>query len=141
MKLSNNFNIFTSGEAIVAFATVTESNTEDDDELVKELRALVRGEIGPFSAPDIICITPSLPMVGSVICSSLNKLTLPCLFSHRASQLTVIQTRSGKIMRRVLRKISCGEADQLGDISTLADPSVVDTLIDLIGKKDTALKQ
>jgi acyl-coenzyme A synthetase/AMP-(fatty) acid ligase len=51
------------GEAIVAFATATESNTEGDDELVKELRTLVRSEIGPFAAPDVICITPSLPMV------------------------------------------------------------------------------
>ncbi|KAL7536934.1 hypothetical protein ACHAXR_007488 [Thalassiosira sp. AJA248-18] len=95
------------GEGIIAFATLTESNTEEEDELVKELRMLVRSEIGPFAAPDIICITPSLPM-----------------------------TRSGKIMRRVLRKISHGEADQLGDVSTLADPSVVDTLIGLIGQHD-----
>jgi acetyl-CoA synthetase len=51
------------GEAIIAFATATESNTEGEDELVKELRALVRSEIGPFAAPDVICITPSLPMV------------------------------------------------------------------------------
>jgi acetyl-CoA synthetase len=45
-------------------------------------------------------------------------------------------TRSGKIMRRVLRKISAGEADQLGDVSTLADPSVVDVLIELIAEHD-----
>mmetsp|Transcript_3958 Transcript_3958/g.6545 ORF Transcript_3958/g.6545 Transcript_3958/m.6545 type:complete len:735 (-) Transcript_3958:72-2276(-) len=96
------------GEAIIAFATLTESNTEDEEELVKELRLLVRGEIGPFAAPDIIALTPALPM-----------------------------TRSGKIMRRVLRKISAGEADQLGDVSTLADPSVVDTLIDLVASADT----
>lgn len=51
-----------SGEAIIAFATPTESNNEDDDELVKELRLMVRTEIGPFAAPDVICIvsTPSL---------------------------------------------------------------------------------
>ena len=96
------------GEAIIAFATLTESNTEEEDELVKELRLLVRGEIGPFAAPDLIIITPSLPM-----------------------------TRSGKIMRRVLRKISAGEADQLGDTSTLADPSVVDTLIGLINHSES----
>ena len=95
------------GEAIIAFATLTESNTEDEDELVKELRLLIRGEIGPFAAPDVIALTPALPM-----------------------------TRSGKIMRRVLRKISAGEADQLGDVSTLADPSVVDTLIDLVASAD-----
>mmetsp|Transcript_36142 Transcript_36142/g.82526 ORF Transcript_36142/g.82526 Transcript_36142/m.82526 type:complete len:716 (-) Transcript_36142:16-2163(-) len=96
------------GEAIIAFATLTESNEEDEEKLVQDLRVLVRGEIGPFAAPDVIAITPSLPM-----------------------------TRSGKIMRRVLRKISAGEADQLGDVSTLADPSVVDTLIDLIAKQET----
>jgi len=95
------------GEAIIAFATLTESNAEEEEELIKELRLLVRGEIGPFASPDIICITPLLPM-----------------------------TRSGKIMRRVLRKISAGEADELGDVSTLADPSVVDTLIDLIAQHD-----
>lgn len=95
------------GEGIIAFATLTESNEEDEDKLVQDLRVLVRGEIGPFAAPDVIAITPSLPM-----------------------------TRSGKIMRRVLRKISAGEADQLGDVSTLADPSVVDTLIDLIAKQE-----
>ena len=59
------------GEAIIAFATLTESNTEEEDELVKELRLLVRGEIGPFAAPDMICITPLLPMVSSVWCLSL----------------------------------------------------------------------
>ena len=59
------------GEAIIAFATLTESNTEEEDELVKELRLLVRGEIGPFAAPDMICITPLLPMVSSVCCLSL----------------------------------------------------------------------
>ena len=95
------------GEGIIAFATLTESNEEDEDKLVQDLRMLIRGEIGPFAAPDVIAITPSLPM-----------------------------TRSGKIMRRVLRKISAGEADQLGDVSTLADPSVVDTLIDLVAKQE-----
>jgi acetyl-CoA synthetase len=51
------------GEAIIAYATPTESNAEEEDELVKELRLLVRSEIGPFAAPDVIYITPSLPMV------------------------------------------------------------------------------
>ena len=79
---------YLTGEAIVAFATVTESNTEDDDELLKELRTLVRAEIGPFAAPDVICITPSLPMVGSTFCSSFNKLSLQSFYSHHCvSQL------------------------------------------------------
>lgn len=61
---------------------------------------LVRQDIGGFASPDVIITTPSLPM-----------------------------TRSGKIMRRILRKIVAGEVDSLGDTSTLADPSIVDTLI------------
>lgn len=92
------------GEAIIAFATPTENNSASEDELIKELRMLVRSEIGPFASPDMICISPSLPM-----------------------------TRSGKIMRRVLRKIAAGEADQLGDISTLADPGIVEVLILKVG--------
>ena len=75
------------------------------DKLKKELVATVRQEIGPFAAPDVIHWAPGLP-----------------------------KTRSGKIMRRVLRKIASNEEDQLGDTSTLADPSVVQTLIELRGK-------
>ena len=61
----------------------------------------MRSEIGPVATPDLIQITPGLP-----------------------------KTRSGKIMRRILRKIAANEHDALGDTSTLADPTVVDTLID-----------
>jgi acetyl-CoA synthetase len=121
------------GEAIIAYATPTESNSEDEDELVKELRLLVRSEIGPFAAPDVICITPSLPMVSfdiQLIVSSC-RLYSDYSFHYFFNQ----KTRSGKIMRRVLRKISAGEADQLGDVSTLADPGVVDVLIDLMDKQ------
>ena len=60
------------GEAIIAFVTLTESNTEEEDELIKELRLLVREEIGPFASPDIICITPSLPMVSLCFVVDLN---------------------------------------------------------------------
>lgn len=87
------------GQSICAFVTLVEG-AEESEELTKELVLGVRSGIGPFAAPDAIIISPSLPM-----------------------------TRSGKIMRRVLRKIIAGEADSLGDTSTLADPSVVDTLI------------
>jgi len=66
----------------------------------KELTAWVRKEIGPIATPDVIQWAPGLP-----------------------------KTRSGKIMRRILRKIATEEFDTLGDISTLADPSVVDVLI------------
>lgn len=120
------------GEAIIAYATPTESNSEDEDELVKELRLLVRSEIGPFAAPDVICITPSLPMVSFDIQLIISTY---CLYSDYSFYFFNQKTRSGKIMRRVLRKISAGEADQLGDVSTLADPGVVDVLIDLMDKQ------
>jgi len=87
------------GQSICAFCMVSVGFTESDD-LLKSIKNAVRTEIGGFAAPDLIVIAPSLPM-----------------------------TRSGKIMRRLLRKIVAGETDSLGDTSTLADPSVVDALI------------
>jgi acetyl-CoA synthetase len=93
------------GQSICAFCML-DVNHEESDELIKELRLRVRNDIGPFASPDLIVITPSLPM-----------------------------TRSGKIMRRILRKIVAGEIDTLGDISTLADPSVVADLIEKLGSK------
>ena len=71
----------------------------DEAGLTKELTLQVRKVIGPFAAPKQVYIVPDLP-----------------------------KTRSGKIMRRIMRKIVAGEGDQLGDLSTLADPSVVDQL-------------
>ena len=91
------------GQAICAFCMLTVGH-EESPELLKELRAGVRKDLGAFCSPDMIIISPSLPM-----------------------------TRSGKIMRRILRKIVCGETDSLGDTSTLADPSIVDTLIEKVG--------
>jgi len=88
--------------AIVGFVTL-QVDYDESPELLLELRQQVREEIGPFAAPDILWVTPSLPM-----------------------------TRSGKIMRRILRKIVADETDSLGDTSTLADPSVVDTLIEKV---------
>lgn len=76
---------------------------EESPELTTELRLAVRNEVGAFCSPDLIVISPSLPM-----------------------------TRSGKIMRRILRKIVSGETDSLGDTSTLADPSIVDVLIEKV---------
>jgi acetyl-CoA synthetase len=96
------------GEAIVGFVTLQVSH-EESEELLIELRNQVRNEIGPFAAPDMLWVTPALPM-----------------------------TRSGKIMRRILRKIVSGETDSMGDTSTLADPSVVDTLI---AKVEASLKK
>jgi len=88
------------GQGICCYTTLTVGYTETED-LIKQLRNSVRTSIGPFATPDIICATPSLPM-----------------------------TRSGKIMRRILRKIAANEVETLGDTTTLADPSVVDVLIE-----------
>jgi acetyl-CoA synthetase len=90
------------GQSIAAFCMLT-NGFEESPELIKELRLMVRQEIGGFAAPDMIVITPTLPM-----------------------------TRSGKIMRRILRKIVNKEVDSLGDTSTLADPSIVDVLIEKV---------
>jgi acetyl-CoA synthetase len=96
------------GQAIYAFVTV-KSHVDQTPELLVELRAHVRTEIGPIASPDAIQYAPGLP-----------------------------KTRSGKIMRRVLRKIAANDFENFGDTSTLADPSVVDDLI--IGKKALAKK-
>ena len=74
---------------------------EPSDELKRELVAWVRQEISPIAAPDLLQWAPGLP-----------------------------KTRSGKIMRRILRKIAANEHDALGDVTTLADPAVVDELVD-----------
>ncbi|KFE36672.1 acetate--CoA ligase [Thioclava atlantica] len=87
------------GQGIYAYVTLM-NDVEPSDELRKELEKWVRTEIGPIAKPDIIQWAPGLP-----------------------------KTRSGKIMRRILRKIAENDFGALGDISTLADPSVVDDLI------------
>ncbi|MDJ0832985.1 MAG: acetate--CoA ligase [Gammaproteobacteria bacterium] len=88
------------GQGIYAYVTLM-AGEEPSDELKGELVALVRKEIGPIAKINIIQWAPGLP-----------------------------KTRSGKIMRRILRKIAANELDNLGDTSTLADPSVVDNLIE-----------
>ncbi len=88
------------GEGIYAYVTLMAGSNADADTLQQELIGLVRQEIGPIAKPDFIQWAPGLP-----------------------------KTRSGKIMRRILRKIAADELDSLGDTSTLADPSVVDDLI------------
>ncbi len=87
------------GQGIYVYVTLVHG-VEATEELRKELVQWVRKEIGPIASPDVIQWAPGLP-----------------------------KTRSGKIMRRILRKIAANEHDQLGDTSTLADPSVVDELI------------
>ena len=88
------------GQGIYVYVTL-QSGYEQSDELMKELRNWVRAEIGPIASPDLIQFAPGMP-----------------------------KTRSGKIMRRILRKIAEDDFAALGDTSTLADPSVVDDLIE-----------
>jgi acetyl-CoA synthetase len=88
------------GEGIYVYVTL-QQGVEPTEELRTELKNQVRSEIGPIASPDFIQWAPSLP-----------------------------KTRSGKIMRRILRKIAANDYGALGDTSTLADPSVVDELID-----------
>jgi len=88
------------GQGIYCYVTLM-NGVAPSDELVKELRNWVRTEIGPIASPDVIQWAPGLP-----------------------------KTRSGKIMRRILRKIAENDTGSLGDTSTLADPSVVDDLIE-----------
>jgi len=87
------------GQGIYAYVTLM-AGEKPSEELRKELVAWVRKEIGPIASPDLIQFAPSLP-----------------------------KTRSGKIMRRILRKIAEDEFRNLGDVSTLADPAVVDDLV------------
>ncbi len=87
------------GQGIYAYVTL-KTGEEYADELKKELVKHVRAEIGPIAAPDVIHWAPRLP-----------------------------KTRSGKIMRRILRKIAEGKPEDIGDTSTLADPSVVENLV------------
>lgn len=88
------------GQGIYVYVTL-QSGYEQSPELMQELRLHVRKEIGPIASPDLIQFSPGMP-----------------------------KTRSGKIMRRILRKIAENDFDALGDTSTLSDPSVVDDLIE-----------
>src|SRR5579859_5908038 len=95
---------FTNRTAVNAFVSLKE-DVKGTPQLTKELILQVRKAIGPFAAPKNIIIVEDLP-----------------------------KTRSGKIMRRILRKILAGEEDQLGDISTLADPGIVEKIIQAVHK-------
>ena len=88
------------GQGIYAYVTIN-IDLSPSDRLLDELKKWVRKEIGPIATPDLIQFAPGLP-----------------------------KTRSGKIMRRILRKIASNEHTQLGDVSTLADPNVVQNLIE-----------
>ena len=88
------------GQGIYAYVTLMDG-VEESDEIRKELVTWVRKEIGPIASPDVVQFAPGLP-----------------------------KTRSGKIMRRILRKIAENQPEALGDTSTLADPEVVDDLVE-----------
>ena len=87
------------GNGLYCYVTLNANETETG-ELERDLKLWVRKQIGPLATPDLIHFTTGLP-----------------------------KTRSGKIMRRILRKIAANEHDQLGDTTTLADPSVVESLV------------
>lgn len=87
------------GQCIYAYVMPMRGITPSD-ELIKELKDFVAEQVGAFAKPEFVQWTPGLP-----------------------------KTRSGKIMRRILRKIACDELDTIGDLSTLADPAVVDELV------------
>jgi len=88
------------GNAVYAYV-ITKEAVENEHELRSEILSLVSETIGPIAKPDKIQFVPGLP-----------------------------KTRSGKIMRRILRKIASGENDNLGDVSTLLDPSVVESIME-----------
>ena len=88
------------GEGVYAFITLKEGYTDKLQEVERELKQIVKQKISGFAVPEVIQFTPGLP-----------------------------KTRSGKIMRRILRKVAASKTDDLGDISTLADPGVVEIIV------------
>ena len=94
------------GNGLYCYVTLNAGEQPDGD-LERELKLWVRKQIGPIATPDLIQFAPGLP-----------------------------KTRSGKIMRRILRKIAANEYNELGDTTTLADPSVVESLVENRQNKD-----
>ena len=88
------------GEGIYAFLILMQHSDYIHEELIKELRKIVKSKISGFAVPQHFLIVPNLP-----------------------------KTRSGKIMRRILKKIADNKCDQLGDLTTLADPTVIDEIV------------
>ena len=88
------------GNGLYCYVTLN-ADEKPSGELERDLKLWVRKQIGPIATPDLIQFAPGLP-----------------------------KTRSGKIMRRILRKIAANEHDQLGDTTTLADPSVVESIVE-----------
>ena len=88
------------GEGVYAYITLKEGCKGKVGEVEMELKKLVKNKISGFAVPEVMQFTRGLP-----------------------------KTRSGKIMRRILRKVAAGNTDDIGDVSTLADPGVVDTIV------------
>ena len=88
------------GEGVYAFITLKEGFKDKLQEVELELKQIVKQKISGFAVPEVIQFTPGLP-----------------------------KTRSGKIMRRILRKVAASQTEDLGDISTLADPGVVEIIV------------
>ena len=97
------------GQSLAAFVVVRGGAAAAPDDLRGELAAHVGRQLGRYAAPDLVVLVSDLP-----------------------------KTRSGKVMRRILRKIATGEHEQLGDVSTLADPSVIDSLLESMAGVRTA---
>ncbi|WAR19899.1 ACS2L-like protein [Mya arenaria] len=89
------------GEGIYAFVVLKDRVSKSEEELMSDLKHACKSRVSSFAQPDFILLTPGLP-----------------------------KTRSGKIMRRILRKIAANKPDELGDVSTLFDPSIVEILVD-----------
>jgi len=94
------------GFAVVVFIVLALENTESSEDVIKGVINLIRSSIGPIATPKSVKIVPDLP-----------------------------KTRSGKIMRRILRKIECNEIDSIGDVSTLANPDCVQLIIESYDRK------
>ncbi|XP_023341246.1 uncharacterized protein LOC111711193 [Eurytemora carolleeae] len=94
------------GEGVYAYVILKQGVNLDEENIRNELKLLVKSKISGFAIPEFILFTPGLP-----------------------------KTRSGKIMRRILRKIAANQMDDLGDISTLAEPEIVETIIQKHQKK------
>ena len=94
------------GDGMYAYVTLKESVNIEEPRLINELKSLVKSKLAAFAVPHRFLVTKNLP-----------------------------KTRSGKIMRRILRKIATDKPDELGDVSTLAEPHVVEEIISLHAEK------
>ena len=135
-------------QGVFAYCILKEGAEETAD-LVPSLKAAVRSQIGgnmmpPHIPPYLLLASP--PLASLRLLSAPHTSCLTCTAGLATPDMLVCtpglpKTRSGKIMRRVLRKIACRESDQLGDVSTLADPSIVRTLVSKVEALYEAVKK